>query len=170
MSKKLSKKAKLRQLGEGILRYRDTGTLQKPRQRTEVVRPNPHYLHLRPEAEVLNRTQLAIKAAGFFVIRRTVGTFLRPYTAGQVTVGHPGEADLMVLLPGCIYCGIEVKAGGGGRLSTEQIAFRRMIRKMGGYYIAVCHEREALDFLEQFQEEDPELPGMKMRIRTVNNG
>ena len=51
-----------------------------------------------------------------------------------VRFGVPGQPDLMGILPGGIWLGVEVKSA-TGRQSPEQIAFQAMIEKFGGVYV-----------------------------------
>jgi hypothetical protein len=46
----------------------------------------------------------------------------------------PGQPDIIAILPGGIFCGIEVKTP-KGKQSSDQILFQKRLERAGGVYI-----------------------------------
>lgn len=61
-----------------------------------------------------------------------------------VRFGVPGSPDLVGILPGGIWLGIEVKSE-TGRQSTEQINFMNMVRRFGGVYVLARSVQDVWD-------------------------
>jgi len=46
----------------------------------------------------------------------------------------PGQPDIIAILPGGIFCGVEVKTP-KGKQSPDQILFQKRLERAGGVYI-----------------------------------
>ena len=72
----------------------------------------------------------------------------RDGSRGFVRFGHVGSADIIGVLPGGRFLGIECKAP-RGNLSRHQLEFGQRVRADGGIYMVV---RSVDDLIEQLQE------------------
>jgi hypothetical protein len=66
-----------------------------------------------------------------------------------VRFGVPGQADLTGILPGGLRLEIEVKSA-GGRQTTEQQTYQRMIQRFGGMYVLARSAEDVQEALEAY--------------------
>lgn len=66
--------------------------------------------------------------------RNTVGTFHTVDAGRTMQIGLPGSADLIGVIPGGRFIGVEVKTATGVQ-RKNQVAFQRAVEKRGGLYV-----------------------------------
>ena len=57
-----------------------------------------------------------------------------------------GVPDIALIMPGGLYCGLEIKSS-IGRMSKEQDTFKRDIEELGGVYMCIRNPSELIQFL-----------------------
>lgn len=67
---------------------------------------------------------------------------------GFIRYGFPGCPDVIGILPGGRFLGVECKTG-TGRLTPDQDRFRRTVEELGGVYVVV---RELEDLVHAIEE------------------
>jgi hypothetical protein len=71
---------------------------------------------------------------------------LNPRTGNPFKYGLPGSADILGIVKGGYFIGLECKTG-NAKQSEGQKNFEAMIKKFGGHYCVIRSEEEALNFV-----------------------
>ena len=98
------------------------------------------------EKEILKSILEYLGIMKIFVWRNNSGA-LRTESGGFVRFGATGAPDIVGLLPGGQFFGIEVKRH-GGKQTDAQRSFEEAIKKQGGVYILVFSLDEVVYFIE----------------------
>lgn len=77
------------------------------------------------------------------------GTFLTPDMNRVVQVGLPGAADLSGIINGGRRLEIECKSK-TGKQRKEQVAFERMINRLGGIYVLARSVKDVEDAIKEY--------------------
>ena len=104
-----------------------------------------------PEGYVVKSCLDYLAVRGIYAWRSNTGVARperRDGSRGFVRFGHVGSADILGVMPGGRFLGIECKAP-RGNLSRHQLEFGQRVRADGGIYMVV---RSVDDLIEQLQE------------------
>lgn len=86
--------------------------------------------------QLRNEILLCVGSSGIARVWPNETGLVRSYQnpARVIRIGMSGAPDILGILQGGFWLGIEVKTG-TGKLNKNQVNFRRMIEKFGGIYI-----------------------------------
>lgn len=105
-----------------------------------------------PEAKVSTQIDAYLKKIGALVTRANAG-FWQDDQGHTIMGAKAGTADKIVLLPGGLYLGLEVKAA-KGKTSEAQEKFGARVRRLGGLYIVAHSVQELRTALIEYFGED----------------
>jgi hypothetical protein len=96
-----------------------------------------------PHSRLLSAALVELRRAGVLAWRNEVG---HGYTARGTPVPYglcPGSSDIVGLLPGGRFVGVEIKAG-RDRVRPDQAAWARAVTSQGGLVVVARSVEEAL--------------------------
>lgn len=99
------------------------------------------------ESEIQKNIMKVLEACGIFHWRNNSGA------RGGVRYGCPGSPDIIAILPGGTFLGIEVKTP-SGKQSSIQAAFQHLVEEAGGLYIIARSVNDVLSFLVSLEPQD----------------